>query len=359
MKRCGGEVLQINPDRSSVQKGETLADTIRTVGCYADAIVLRHPAVGSVQSAAKYSPVPVINAGDGIGEHPTQALLDVYTIRSELGTVNGKTITLLGDLKNGRTVHSLVVLLSFYSVRLNFVAPPSLKMPESVVHAAKRAGIPVHQCESLDEVLGETDVLYVTRVQQERFENKQEWEAVKDAYVINHAVMARAKEDMIVMHPLPRVNEIDPEVDFDSRRAVYFRQMRYGLFARIKKIMQKDDEVGKVAQATPVLISKSLELFMATLVDEMSKVTVERGCKRVEVWHLYVPLHTRGLARSEGLEHLARKAAIERTEMLDFLKEIVDPIQDPYPNGADEGAAGVGPDGKKKRGPRKKKEPVD
>ncbi|KAG9004543.1 hypothetical protein FRB90_010873 [Tulasnella sp. 427] len=339
MKRCGGEVLQINPDRSSIQKGESLADTIRTVGCYADAIVLRHPAVGSVQTAAKYSPVPVINAGDGIGEHPTQALLDIYTIRSELGTVNGKTITLLGDLKNGRTVHSLVVLLSFYSVRLNFVAPPSLRMPESVVHAAKRAGISVHQCESLDEVLGETDVLYVTRVQQERFENKQDWEAVKDAYVVNHAVMARAKEDMIVMHPLPRVNEIDPEVDFDSRRAVYFRQMRYGLFARIKKIMQKDDEVGKVAQATPVLISKSLELFMATLVEEMSKVTIERQAKRVEVWHL--------------------KAAIERTEMLDFLKEIVDPIQDPFPNGADEGAAGVGPDGKKKRGPRKKKEPVE
>ncbi|KAG8945336.1 hypothetical protein FRC04_000871 [Tulasnella sp. 424] len=233
MKRCGGEVLQINLDRSSVQKGESLADTIRTVGCYADAIVLRHPAVGSVQNAAKYSPVPVINAGDGIGEHPTQALLDVYTIRSELGTVNGKTITLLGDLKNGRTVHSLVVLLSFYSVRLNFVAPASLKMPESVVHAAKRAGIPVQQCESLEEVLGETDVLYVTRVQQERFENKQEWEMVKDAYVVNHAVMARAKEDMIVMHPLPRVNEIDPEVDFDSRRAVYFRQMRYGLFVRM------------------------------------------------------------------------------------------------------------------------------
>ncbi|KAG8893035.1 hypothetical protein FRB99_002233, partial [Tulasnella sp. 403] len=204
MKRCGGEVLQIPLDRSSVVKGETLADTVRTLGCYADAIVLRHPAVGSAQSAAKYSPVPILNAGDGVGEHPTQALLDVYTIRSELGTVNGKTITMLGDLKNGRTVHSLVTLLTFYSVRLNFVSPPSLAMPESVVAAARRAGVQVRQCESLDDVLAETDVLYVTRVQKERFESEKEWESVKDAYVVNHAVMARAKEDMIVMHPLPR-----------------------------------------------------------------------------------------------------------------------------------------------------------
>ncbi|KAG8993412.1 hypothetical protein FRB94_010815 [Tulasnella sp. JGI-2019a] len=233
MKRCGGEVLQIPLERSSVVKGETLADTIRTLGCYGDAIVLRHPDMGSSQNAAKYSPVPIINAGDGIGEHPTQALLDLYTIRSELGTVNGKTITLLGDLKHGRTVHSLVTLLSLYSVRFNFVSPASLAMPESVVSAARRAGVVVKQCESLDEVLAETDVLYVTRVQRERFDRDEEWERVKTGYVVNHAVMARAKEDMIVMHPLPRVNEIDPEVDFDSRRAVYFRQMRYGLFVRM------------------------------------------------------------------------------------------------------------------------------
>ncbi|KIJ57802.1 hypothetical protein HYDPIDRAFT_64474, partial [Hydnomerulius pinastri MD-312] len=233
MKRCGGEVIQVSADTSSVRKGETLADTIRTVGCYADAIVIRHPDVGSAQLAAKFSPVPILNAGDGIGEHPTQALLDVYTIRSELGTVNGRTITLLGDLKNGRTVHSLVTLLCHYSVRLNFVAPPSLAMPASVVAVARKAGIPVQQLESLEEVLPETDVLYVTRVQKERFESEAEWQKVKDSYRIDHALLSRAKEDMIVMHPLPRVNEIDPEVDFDSRRAVYFRQMRYGLFVRI------------------------------------------------------------------------------------------------------------------------------
>jgi len=223
----------VNADASSVLKGETLADTVRTLGCYGDAIVIRHPEVGSVQLAAKFSPVPIINAGDGVGEHPTQALLDVYTIRSELGTVNGRIITLLGDLKNGRTVHSLVRLLSLYSVRLNLVSPASLAMPANVVAAARKAGVPVRQCDSLEEVLADTDVLYVTRVQKERFDNELEWQQVKDAYRIDHAVLARAKEDMIVMHPLPRINEIDPEVDFDSRRAVYFRQMRYGLFIRM------------------------------------------------------------------------------------------------------------------------------
>ncbi|KAH9475221.1 Protein pyrABCN [Psilocybe cubensis] len=233
MKRCGGSVVQVTADTSSVMKGETLPDTIRTLACYGDAIVLRHPQMGSAQEAAKFSPVPIINAGDGIGEHPTQALLDIYTIRSELGTVNGRTITLIGDLKNGRTVHSLVTLLCLYSVRLNFVSPPSLAMPSNVVSAARKAGIPVTICESLEEVLADTDVLYVTRVQKERFTNESEWLQVKDAYRIDHAVLSRAKEEMIVMHPLPRVNEIDPEVDFDSRRAVYFRQMRYGLFIRM------------------------------------------------------------------------------------------------------------------------------
>jgi carbamoyl-phosphate synthase/aspartate carbamoyltransferase len=223
MKRCGGQVIQVNADSSSVTKGESLPDTVRTLGCYADAIVMRHPDVGSSQLAAKFSPVPILNAGDGIGEHPTQvcrrhkltetssspymqALLDVYTIRSELGTVNGRTITLLGDLKNGRTVHSLVTLLCIYSVRLNFVSPRSLSMPSSVVAAARKAGAFVQQFESLEEVLEETDVLYVTRVQKERFDSDIEWQKVKDAYRVDHGVLARAKEEMIVMHPLPRLN---------------------------------------------------------------------------------------------------------------------------------------------------------
>ncbi|OCF40836.1 carbamoyl-phosphate synthase, large subunit [Kwoniella heveanensis CBS 569] len=234
MKRCGGEVVQVTASTSSVQKGESLADTIRTVGCYSDAIVLRHPAVGSSKSAAKSSPVPIINAGDGIGEHPTQSLLDVFCIREELGSVNGITVTLIGDLKNGRTVHSLVKLLSLYDVTINFVSPPSLTMPDSVKTEASRAGVRWTESHSLsEEIIAKSDVLYATRVQKERFDNIAEYEAVKDIYVINNDVLAKAKESAIVMHPLPRLNEIDPEVDFDSRRAAYFRQMRYGLFVRM------------------------------------------------------------------------------------------------------------------------------
>jgi carbamoyl-phosphate synthase/aspartate carbamoyltransferase len=165
MKRCGGEVTQVAADRSSVTKGESLGDTIRTLGCYSDAIVIRHPEVGSSQTAAKFSPVPVINAGDGIGEHPTQSLLDVFCIREELGSVNGITVTLIGDLKNGRTVHSLVKLLSLYSVTLNFVSPPSLAMPDYVKAEATKAGIQWKEYANLDEVVAKSDVLYVTRVQ--------------------------------------------------------------------------------------------------------------------------------------------------------------------------------------------------
>ena len=233
MLRCGGQVVTINTARSSVAKGETLADTVRTLGCYSDVIVLRHPAVGSSQEAAKYSPVPILNAGDGVGEHPTQALLDVFTIREELGTVTGLTVTLLGDLKNGRTTHSLVRLLSLYGVTVNFVSPPSLAMPREVVRELTKLGVPMYETANLDEVLGKTDVLYVTRIQKERFASPEEYEAVKGSYIVNNDVLARAKADMVVLHPLPRVDEIDPEVDFDIKRAAYFRQMRCGLFVRM------------------------------------------------------------------------------------------------------------------------------
>ena len=157
----------------------------------------------------------------------------MYTIREELGTVNGLTITMVGDLKNGRTVHSLVRLLSLYSVNVNFVAPPSLSMPESVKAYAEASGMQVYETTSLASVIDKTDVLYVTRVQQERFASLAEYQAVKDAYVINNEVLAAAKPHCIVMHPLPRNAELDPEVDFDQRRAAYFRQMRFGLFVRL------------------------------------------------------------------------------------------------------------------------------
>ncbi|BGP52977.1 hypothetical protein JCM8202_004061 [Rhodotorula sphaerocarpa] len=233
MARLGGSTVAVTAGTSSVVKGETLADSVRTLGCYADVIALRHPAAGSAQEAARYSPVPIINAGDGIGEHPTQAFLDIYTIREELGTVNGLTITMVGDLKNGRTVHSLVKLLSLYSVSLIFVAPPSLSMPESVKQEAERAGVPVFETTSLASVIGQTDVLYVTRVQQERFASPAEYEAVKDAYIVNNELLSGAKEHTIVLHPLPRNQELDPSVDFDARRAAYLRQMRFGLYVRM------------------------------------------------------------------------------------------------------------------------------
>ncbi|KAI9480499.1 MAG: hypothetical protein EXX96DRAFT_563025 [Benjaminiella poitrasii] len=232
MYRLGGQVVSVSATTSSVQKGESLADTVRTLGCYADVIVLRHPQPGSAQIAAKYSKVPVINAGDGIGEHPTQAFLDTFTIREELGTVNGLTITLVGDLKNGRTVHSLVKILTYYQVTINYVCPESLAMPKEVMDEVAAAGIKQNVYRSLDQVIGTTDVLYMTRVQKERFETEEEYLRVKDSFILNNDLLSKAKSQMIVMHPLPRVNEIEPEVDFDQR-AAYFRQMRYGLYVRM------------------------------------------------------------------------------------------------------------------------------
>ncbi|CAG8559147.1 12915_t:CDS:2 [Ambispora leptoticha] len=233
MNRLGGRVVSIKADTSSVAKGETLADTVRTLGSYGDVIILRHPETGSAKTAAKFSPVPIINAGDGTGEHPTQAFLDVYTIREELGTVNGLCVTLVGDLKNGRTVHSLVKILAQYHVTLNYVSPTSLKMPEEVKTEVRKAGgTPQNEYTDLNGVIAQTDVLYVTRIQRERFADLAEYERVKNSYVVNNALLSRAKSHMIVMHPLPRVSEIDPEVDFDQR-AAYFRQMRYGMFVRM------------------------------------------------------------------------------------------------------------------------------
>ncbi|KAL0086645.1 hypothetical protein F4703DRAFT_1941887 [Phycomyces blakesleeanus] len=232
MYRLGGKVVAVSATTSSVQKGESLADTVRTLGCYADAIILRHPQAGSAQIAAKYSKVPVINAGDGIGEHPTQAFLDVFTIREELGTVNGLTITIVGDLKNGRTVHSLVKLLAYYQVTINYVSPESLSMPADLMEEIKEAGVTQNVYRTLDDVIGTTDVLYMTRVQKERFSTEEEYNRVKDAFIINNDVLSKAQAHTLVMHPLPRINEIEPEVDFDQR-AAYFRQMRYGLFVRM------------------------------------------------------------------------------------------------------------------------------
>eukprot|EP00004_Rigifila_ramosa_P022673 TRINITY_DN6228_c0_g1_i1.p1 TRINITY_DN6228_c0_g1~~TRINITY_DN6228_c0_g1_i1.p1 ORF type:complete len:1617 (-),score=366.29 TRINITY_DN6228_c0_g1_i1:13-4497(-) len=233
MQRLGGSVIPITSVKdSSVAKGETLADTIRTMEQYSDVIVLRHPAKGAAEEAAKASRKPVINAGDGVGEHPTQALLDAFTIREEMGSINNLTITMVGDLKHGRTVHSLATLLSKYGVTFNFVAPKSLAMPKEILDMVRENGAPFTELEVLDDVLPATDVLYVTRVQKERFASEEDYMAVKGLYCITAHTLTRAKEKMIVMHPLPRVDEIAPEVDSDPR-AAYFRQMQYGMYVRM------------------------------------------------------------------------------------------------------------------------------
>jgi aspartate carbamoyltransferase len=233
IERLGGSVVQINNvTYSSVSKGESLQDTVRTMESYTDAIVLRHPEQGSAALAAAAASKPVINAGDGAGEHPTQALLDAYTIREEKGTIDGLTITLLGDLKHGRTVHSLAKLLTLYNVKLNYVSPEILQMPELLVKEVDSAGIDQQETTDLEDVLADTDVLYVTRIQKERFQDQSEYEQVKDSYVITAETLRGAKEDMIVMHPLPRVGEIATEVD-DDPRAAYFRQMEYGMYVRM------------------------------------------------------------------------------------------------------------------------------
>ncbi len=233
MERLGGSVIQINEVKySSVAKGESLPDTIRTLESYADVIVLRHPETGSAAIAAQYGRKPIINAGDGAGEHPTQALLDLFTIREELGTIDGLTITMLGDLRYGRTVHSLAKLLTLFDVRVNYVAPEILRMPAALVEQLEAKGMRQAQYDALEPVMAETDVLYVTRVQKERFEDLNDYESVKDAFVITPETMTQFRPKMAVMHPLPRVGEISPEVD-DDPRAAYFRQMEYGLYVRM------------------------------------------------------------------------------------------------------------------------------
>jgi len=233
MVRLGGSVIPIHGVQySSVSKGESLPDTVRTLECYADVIVLRHPEVGASEVAARYASKPVISAGDGVGEHPTQGLLDIYTIHTELGTIDGLHVALVGDLKNGRTVHSLARLLRMYDTRLTFVSPGNLRLPSEVKEELLAAGRAVTETDTLEQVIETVDVLYVTRVQKERFRDLSEYEAVKDYYEITPELMRRAKARMVLMHPLPRVGEIHYDVD-DDPRAAYFRQMENGMYIRM------------------------------------------------------------------------------------------------------------------------------
>lgn len=233
MQRLGGRTMPIVASNTSFQKGESLQDTIRTLGSYADAIVLRHPDASSASIAAKYSPVPIINGGNGSIEHPTQAFLDLFTMREELGTFNGLTVTFIGDLKYGRTVHSLCRLLQMYEAKIQLVSPSALALPEPIQEELRTSGhLASQETELTAATIARSDVLYCTRVQKERFDDLEEYARLKDSFVITGDVMKSAKEKMIVMHPLPRINEISEEVDFDHR-AAYFRQMRYGMFCRM------------------------------------------------------------------------------------------------------------------------------
>ncbi|MCB0032819.1 MAG: aspartate carbamoyltransferase [Anaerolineales bacterium] len=234
MERLGGGVIPITSgvEFSSVSKGETLADTVRVLEQYADVIVLRHPEVGAAKTAADYASVPVINAGDGPGEHPTQALLDLFTIYDELGQIDGLKIAMVGDLRFGRTVHSLTKLLLQYDVKLRFVSPEILRLPLSVMNQVIDTGKDVRETHDVADVIENADVLYVTRVQKERFTDLRQYEEVKDQYEITTEIMEQAKEKMVVMHPLPRVGEIHYAVDNDPR-AAYFRQVQNGMFVRM------------------------------------------------------------------------------------------------------------------------------
>ena len=231
MNKLGGTTIGFaEPKVAAIKKGENLADTIRVVENYADVLVLRHPLEGAARLAAEFSDVPVINAGSGAEEHPTQALLDLYTILKEKGTIDGLNITLMGDLRYGRTVHSLAYALSVYNVNLTLVSPELLRMRREVSDAIKQR-INIVECAAVEDVLPETDVLYVTRIQEERFPDPAEYAKVSGTYKIDVSTLEGAKEDLIIMHPLPRVDEIAHEVD-DTPYARYFQQVWNGIVTR-------------------------------------------------------------------------------------------------------------------------------
>ena len=238
MYHLGGHVLGFSSaNSSSAAKGESVSDTIRMIGCYADICAMRHPKEGAPLVASEKAEIPVINAGDGGHQHPTQTLTDLLTIRSIKGHLDHQTIGLCGDLKFGRTVHSLIEALSRYEgMRFILISPPELRVPEYITDMLKEKEIPYEEVISLDEAMPDLDILYMTRVQRERFFNEEDYIRMKDFYILNNEKMALGKPDMIVMHPLPRVNEIAVEVDEDPR-AVYFKQAQYGMYIRMALIL--------------------------------------------------------------------------------------------------------------------------
>lgn len=239
MLSLGGSVLGFSSAAtSSASKGESVSDTLHIISCYADIAAIRHPKEGAAYVAAKAASIPVINAGDGGHQHPTQTLTDLMTIRSLKGRLDHMTVGLCGDLKFGRTVHSLInALVRYPGIRFVLISPPELRIPDYTRDNVLRANhIPFEEVTSLDEAMPKLDILYMTRVQRERFFNEEEYIRMKDCYILDKAKMALAREDMLVLHPLPRVNEISVEVDEDPR-AVYFKQVQYGVYIRMALIM--------------------------------------------------------------------------------------------------------------------------
>lgn len=238
MLNLGGSVIGFSDaNSSSAAKGESVADTIRVISCFADICAMRHPKEGAPMVAASFSSIPVINAGDGGHQHPTQTLTDLLTIRSLKGRLGGFTIGLCGDLKFGRTVHSLInALVRYKDIRFVFISPEELRIPDYLIETLREKNISYQEVISLDDVISQLDLLYMTRVQKERFFNEEDYVRLKDFYILDKSKMEHAKKDMLILHPLPRVNEISVEVDSDPR-AVYFKQVQYGVYVRMALIL--------------------------------------------------------------------------------------------------------------------------
>lgn len=263
MMELGGNVLGFSDARnSSVSKGETVQDTVRVVGCFSDIIAMRHSVEGAPLAAAEVSEVPIINAGDGSHSHPTQTLTDLLTIKCELGHIDGITIGFCGDLRFGRTVHSLIKALTRYKdIKVVLIAPDELRLPDYIKHdVCDKMGVEYKEVSTIEEVIGDLDVLYMTRVQKERFLDEDEFDRVKDSFVLDAKKMSLAKEKMAVLHPLPRVNEILQEVDADPR-AAYFRQVRNGKFVRmalISKLLEWKNDPGHTMPEHDYITDRSL-----------------------------------------------------------------------------------------------------
>ncbi|MBU0496876.1 MAG: aspartate carbamoyltransferase [Candidatus Thermoplasmatota archaeon] len=233
MHRLGGQVIGFaDPSATSQKKGECLADTIRMADAYSDAIVVRHPQEGAARLAAEFSEAPVLNAGDGAGQHPTQCLLDLFTIKTEKNKIEGNHVVLVGDLKYGRTVHSLAYALALFGAELTFVSPESLRMPKEVIQECKEFGVNLNNTSNLERAIKDADVLYVTRIQRERFPDAEEYNRVVGTYKIDLELLKHAKENLIIMHPLPRIVEIDSSVDL-TPHALYFKQAFNGVPVRM------------------------------------------------------------------------------------------------------------------------------